>query len=230
MLGFSQRFQVICSISAFLMAVGIVFGAARAAIDFDRLQASFTQRWGSAPLRKFGAWRELVESRAGGSEMEQLKTINNFFNRQIEFGDDAVIWKQADYWATPLETLGRGAGDCEDFVIAKYYTLQMVGISADKLRLVYVRARTGGADSGASQAHMVLAYFAQPGAEPLLLDNLIGDIRFASGRPDLSPVFSFNHQGIFSADAGQSTAPAVGNGRLSRWEDLLRRARVEGFE
>jgi predicted transglutaminase-like cysteine proteinase len=126
--------------------------------------------------------------------------------------------------------LGRGRGDCEDFVIAKYFTLRLVGIGPEKLRLVYVRARTGSTDTVATLAHMVLAYYGQPDGEPLVLDNLISDIRTASRRPDLAPVFSFNGQGIFAGASGTQLAPAIGSGRLSRWEDLLRRARVEGFE
>jgi len=76
----------------------------------------------------------------------------------------------------------------------------------------------------------VLAYYAQPDAEPLVLDNLISEIRPASRRPDLSPVFSFNGQGIFMGTTSRELAPAVGSGRLSRWEDLLKRARAEGIE
>ena len=44
-----------------------------------------------------------------------------------DFADDTEIWGEPDYWATVLETLGRGAGDCEDFSIAKYVTLKAMG-------------------------------------------------------------------------------------------------------
>ena len=148
----------------------------------------------------------------------------------ITFGEDAVVWGQEDYWATPLESLGKGSGDCEDFVIAKYFTLKEMGVESGKLRLIYVRAKTGSTDSTALQAHMVLAYYARPEAEPLVLDNLIADIRPASRRPDLVPVFSFNSEGVFAGVSGKDATPAAGTGRLSRWEDLLKRARAEGFE
>ena len=77
---------------------------------------------------------------------------------------------------------------------------------------------------------MVLAYYLQPDAEPLVLDNLIGEIRPASRRPDLVPVFSFNSDGVFAGVSGKESTPVGGTGRLSRWEDLLKRARAEGFE
>lgn len=211
-------------------ALSLIVGSA-AAPDFDRLFASFVLRWGnSAPTQRFGAWRELIVAAASIPEPDRLKRVNDFFNRQLVFGDDPVVWGQADYWATPIESLGRGAGDCEDFAIAKYYTLRMVGVESAKLRLIYVRARTGVADGTPTQAHMVLAFYGQADAEPLVLDNLIGDIRPASRRPDLSPVFSFNSEGVFVGATGKDSTVAAGLGRLSRWEDLLRRARAEGFE
>ena len=218
------------ALAAVACALALIAGVA-AAPDFDRLLAGFMQRWGNnAPTQRFGAWRELIAASALVPEAERLKRVNDFFNRQLVFSDDPVIWGQADYWATPIESLGRGAGDCEDFSIAKYYTLRMVGVESAKLRLIYVRARTGVADSTPTQAHMVLAFYAQPDAEPLVLDNLIGDIRPASRRPDLSPVFSFNSEGVFVGATGKDNTVQAGLGRLSRWEDLLRRARAEGFE
>jgi predicted transglutaminase-like cysteine proteinase len=196
------------------------------ASNLDVLQQSFQQRWGAAALPKFDAWRKLLAI-SDATDAERLKRVNTFFNRQIQFSEDSVVWGQSDYWATPLEILGQGAGDCEDFAIAKYFTLLQLGVQPDKLRLIYVRAKTGTSD--AIQAHMVLAYYATPEAEPQVLDNLITEIKLASRRPDLVPVFSFNGSGVFTGIAGGGTA-AAGTGRLSRWEDLLRRAKLEGFE
>lgn len=204
--------------------------AAYSASNFDLLQASYMQRWGTTSMPKFNAWRELLSSGAGVTDLDRLKKTNEFVNRAVAFGDDLQVWGQVDYWATPLETLGRSAGDCEDYAIAKYFTLLELGIAPEKLRLIYVRAKTGTSDNVLMQAHMVLAYYAQPEAEPLVLDNLMGDIRAASRRPDLVPVFSFNRDGIFAGISGREVSPAAGTGRLSRWEDLLKRARAEGFQ
>jgi predicted transglutaminase-like cysteine proteinase len=200
------------------------------ASDFSRLQSGLVQRWGAAVVPKFSAWRALIQETADSSDADRIKRVNTFFNRQMQFADDTVVWNQPDYWATPMESLGRGAGDCEDFAIAKYFTLLEAGLAPEKLRLIYVRAKTGGDDAAPTQAHMVLAYYAQPAAEPLIMDNLIPDIRPASRRPDLVPVFSFNRDGVFAGIAGGGSAAAGGTGRLSRWEDLLRRAKAEGFE
>ncbi len=159
---------------------------------------------------------------------EKLKPVNDFLNRNIRFEDDQTLWGQPDYWATPLETLSVGAGDCEDFSIAKYYSLKAVGIPTSRLRLIYVRVQLGGPTSGMNQAHMVLAYYPTPDSEPMVLDNLISEIRPASRRADLSPVFSFNSDGIWAgAGANQATSDTS---KLSRWRDLLVRARNEGFD
>lgn len=212
------------------LALGLVVDAAIGAADFDKLLSGLTQRWGNTPTVKFNAWRAVVQAGIAASDAERIKRVNSFFNQQLQFAEDGVVWSQPDYWATPMESIGRGAGDCEDFSIAKYFTLLQTGLAPDKLRLIYVRAKTGGAEGAPTQAHMVLAYYAQPDAEPLIMDNLIPDIRPASRRPDLVPVFSFNSAGVFAGIAGGGSAAAGGTGRLSRWEDLLQRARAEGFE
>lgn len=156
-------------------------------------------------------------------EDSRLKPINTFFNRSILYREDRETWSQLDYWASPLEMLSRGQGDCEDFAIAKYFALMAAGVPSTKMRLVYVRAQTG----AVSQAHMVLAYYEEPGAEPLILDNLLGDIRPASRRPDLTPVFSFNAEGLWQG-VGPSSAGDP-SARLSRWRAVLAKAKAEGW-
>jgi len=163
----------------------------------------------------------------GQDEPAKLAAINQFFNRRIVFATDAEVWGQTDYWASPLEMLGKGRGDCEDYVIGKYFSLIVAGVPINRLRLVYVRATIGG-PGGEVIAHMVLAYYATPGAEPLILDNLIGDIRPASRRADLEPVFSFNGEGLWQGVGAQSAGDPVA--RLSRWREVLAKARAEGFQ
>lgn len=184
---------------------------------------------GAATL--FQDWRKLAEDSRPLTPQDKLKRVNEFFNRRIQFlFEDVQIWGQTDYWATPLETLSRGKGDCEDFTIAKYFTLLDAGLPNEQLRLIYVKARIGGPASKVTQAHMVLAFYAEPDAEPLILDNLITEIRPASRRPDLQPMFSFNSQGIWSNPGAGAAAGPTGVGRLTRWQELLNRAKAEGFE
>ncbi len=95
---------------------------------------------------------------------------------------------------------------------------------------MYVKARLVGAAGPYSQAHMVLAYYPTPDADPLVLDNLVPEIKPASQRKDLSPVFSFNSEAIWSGVVGESAKGRGNTSQLSRWQDLLNRARKEGFE
>ena len=77
---------------------------------------------------------------------------------------------------------------------------------------------------------MVLAYYPTPSAEPLLLDNLIPEIRSASQRRDLQPIFSFNSEAIWSGVAANAPRGTRGTSQLSRWQDVLNRTRNEGID
>lgn len=209
------------------LAVATLLGAVFSAPDLDRIQALALQRHGPKGGEQVSAWRAMLNEGQHLSEVDKLAHVNSFFNRRMLFESDAVVWQQNDYWATPLEFMGRGAGDCEDFSIAKYITLLHMGVPNDRLRMIYVRARIGGPGSSKSEAHMVLGYYAHPAEEPVVLDNLITAIRPASSRPDLSPVFSFNNEGLWVS--GASTSSADPTTRLSRWRDVLERMRQEGF-
>ena len=188
--------------------------------------ASAAQAQGPSAVGHWQALRPLLAAGLGQDDLARLQAINEFFNRRIVFHDDRQVWGQVDHWASPFEMLGRGQGDCEDYALAKYFSLRSVGVAAHKLRLVYVRAQLGG-PGGPVQAHMVLAYYALPDAEPLILDNLVTDVRSASRRPDLTPVFSFNADGLWQGTGAQSAGDP--QARLSRWRDVLAKARAEGF-
>ena len=211
---------------AWLVVALLVPGLPSQAWDAERMMAAAT-RISPRAVAGVKALQPLLMQSVGQDEAAQLQAINQFFNRRIQFRDDTEAWGQVDYWASPLESLDRGQGDCEDYAIAKYFSLLAVGMPVAKLRLVYVRAQIGG-PNGVVQAHMVLAYYASPGAEPMILDNLITDVRPASRRPDLVPVFSFNSEGLWQGVGPQAAGdPAA---RLSRWREVLVKARAEGFQ
>ncbi|MCK9389810.1 MAG: transglutaminase-like cysteine peptidase [Sulfuritalea sp.] len=201
-----------------------------AAYDFDRLQQQLKARFGPTRIALLRDWHEMLEGSKPLTENAKLKKVNDFINRHIAFEDDMSIWNQSDYWATPLETIGQGRGDCEDFAIFKYYSLRNAGVSLTKLRLIYVKARLSGPNGPYLQSHMVLAYYATPNAEPLVLDSLVGEIKPASQRSDLQPIFSFNSDAIWNGVAGNAAQGYGGTAQLSRWQDLLQRARNEGFD
>jgi predicted transglutaminase-like cysteine proteinase len=181
------------------------------------LDSSLPQALSDARLT---SWQNLLDTAGSDTEDVKLQRVNQFINRSASFVSDQQAWGFDDYWATPTQTLSRGMGDCEDFVIAKYVSLVRMGVPSAKLRLTFVKALRQ------NQAHMVLAYYANPSAQPLILDNLDPRIRPASERGDLLPVYSFNDLGVFLAKAPQrvSQPPAF----LARWSELSERAIADG--
>lgn len=198
-----------------LVSVLMLSMAVRAAIDLsDTILQKFEQKYGSSPADDVRQWRDLLETSRGLGEREKLVAVNNFFNRKIKFTDDIIHWQKEDYWATPFEFIGTGAGDCEDFSIAKYFSLLELGVSDDKLRMTYVKALAY------NQAHMVVTYFPEPGAVPLVLDNINKAIKPATERKDLLPVYSFNGAGLWLAKERGLGKKAGSSGRITLWKDL----------
>ena len=92
-----------------------------------------------------------------------------------------------------------------------------MGIEEEKLNLTYVKALTYNVH------HMVLTYFSTPGSEPLVLDNIVADIKPASQRRDLLPIYSFNGTGLWLAKQRGRGKSAGSSSRLKRWQDLVQR-------
>lgn len=171
------------------------------------------------------AWRRMLEEARYMPELEQLRAVNEYFNREVRFTSDSDAWGRPDHWATPLEFLERGQGDCEDFAIAKYVSLLMLGIPSAQLRLTYVWARFGSSVSDSREAHMVVSYHPDPASDPLILDSLMSAIRPASTRRDLTPVFSFNGHGLWAPGPDPSRIDPLA--RLSRWRGVYQRMNAE---
>jgi len=213
-----------------LILVGLVFSGcfvAALALDMTQIQARF-KKLGGHP-EALTEWQIMLHDANDMQVSDKLKRVNEFFNRHIAFAENKEVWGKDDYWATPLESLAKSKGDCKGYVIAKYYALIELKVPVKQLRLIYVKAQIGGLESNIQQSHMILAYYATPEAEPLILDNLITEIRPASRRTDLFPVFSFNSEGVFVGVSGGASVGPGGVGQLSHWADLLRRAHEEGF-
>jgi len=173
-------------------------------------------QYGDYARQRLVSWINLINQNQDSGDQVKLQLVNDFFN-SLEFVNDIDHWGKEDYWATPLQMLASNGGDCEDFSIAKYFTLREMGIPAERLRLTYVKALR------LNQAHMVLTYFPTADAEPLVLDNLVGEISSSSDRDDLLPVYSFNGKGLWLAKA-RGTDKRVGQSkRLSRWQEVIAR-------
>jgi len=150
--------------------------------------------------------------------IKKLSHTNTFINRILPQFDSKSSGIN-DHWATPKEFLINGYGDCEDYAIAKYFSLIKLGIPDEKLRITYVSYQK--TNTAYEEAHMVLTYYHKVGMEPIVLDNIDKTLQVASKRTDLKPVYSFNTSGLWQAQTkGESR---VGDNNLKSWKDLMER-------
>jgi predicted transglutaminase-like cysteine proteinase len=204
------------------LCVFVGFGlSAQAILELtEGMLKAIESRYGQQAVMDVVKWNSLLLKLQNKDVDQQLAQVNEFLN-EYEFIDDLKHWQQTDYWATPIEFIATHGGDCEDFSIAKYFSLRALGVPAANLRLMYVKALRY------NMAHMVLAYYAQPNAIPLVLDNLNPKILPATQRQDLVPVYSFNGDGLWIAkEQGQGKKVQPG-GNNSLWEDLTKRMTQE---
>jgi predicted transglutaminase-like cysteine proteinase len=212
-------------LSLWLVVLLVISPGLGAGWDFSAISTRTERLYGPATpaaRQRIDEWAALLNKPSQVRIQDTLNQVNQFFNARMAFRDDIVVWKQQDYWATPIEFLRKGAGDCEDFALAKYFTLREMGVPANQLRITYVKALE------LNQAHMVVTWYSTPTAIPLVLDNLKTAILPATQRTDLLPVYAFNGEGLWLPQSGGNKR--VGDSkRLSRWQDLLTRMRAEGF-
>lgn len=185
----------------------------------ESLLQTIADRYGRSAYNRVVNWQRLMEgiiAQPARPDSRRLEDANDFFNR-VEWVSDIKHWGKEDYWATPVETLVTNGGDCEDFSIGKYFTLASTGMDSEKLRITYVKALDY------NQAHMVLAYYATPEAEPLILDNINKTIMPASRRKDLLPIYGFNGEGLWLAKARSARLKANSQDSLPQWRSVNQR-------
>jgi predicted transglutaminase-like cysteine proteinase len=188
-------------------------------LNKEQIVEVLTKNYGERAGKRGAAWFNLIHQSSPLKEINQLIRVNDFFNL-LYFIEDNKLWGESNYWAKPIEFIGANGGDCEDFAIAKYFTLLELGIPDEKIRITMVKAMT------LNQYHMVLAYYATPGSVPLILDNINGKITPASERKDLIPVYSFNGKQLWLNKNKSQGIVAGKSQRLKRWADLNQRIEI----
>lgn len=136
-------------------------------------------------LSRSTTWKELRKKAQGRPLKEKLDAVNRFWNAW-PYRLDREVWGRDDWWAAPAEFLSR-SGDCEDYCIAKYFTLRELGVPADDMRIVVVRETVRGV------AHAVLAVY--EGRQVHILDNLVEHVRPMRRVRNYRPHFSVNEKG-----------------------------------
>ncbi len=217
----SRPFSVLCA--AALLAAALSWAQPRGGLGYaapvsEGLISAYGAQFGAESRGRLERWKQYAIEQKGLRATEQalLVRVNDYINR-VRFVDDLAHWGAADYWATPAETVASNGGDCEDYSIAKYFLLKELGVPVARLRLTYVNAVRLG------QAHMVLAYYPRPDAEPLVLDNLDPAVRPASQRADLVPVYSFNDEEVWVESRGRTGSPR----QIRNWSAVVERLEYE---
>jgi predicted transglutaminase-like cysteine proteinase len=148
-------------------------------------------------------------------DMGKMEKVNDFFN-QTPYTQDKETWGVSDYWATRLEFIGKDKADCEDYVIAKYFTLKELGVPTSKLFMTYAKSIRY------KSAHMVLTYYETPKSVPLVMDNYNYKILPATVRDDLIPIYSFSGDELFNAKQAQIGRMVPAAARQTRpWDELI---------
>lgn len=189
-------------------------------IDKKTLQTS-EQKYGKKARIRLEKLVSLLNKLDKKSNIKKLEAVNDFFNK-IDYSTDLKIWNKKDYWASRTEFISVANGDCEDYVIAKYFSLRQLGIPPEQIFLTYVKAIKY------RQSHMILTYFETKNSIPLVLDNINKKILPSTKRRDLRPLFSFNGEKIYMAkQRGLGRVVPSGKVNLSQWSELILKIKKE---
>ena len=140
----------------------------------------------AAAIRLRNAHNMLVENQ-GRPVQEKLEIVNTYMN-SLPWISDSDLWNSDDYWATPFETIISYGGDCEDFAIAKYGLLRLLGIPESKLGFAYVLTPD-------KRRHIVLVYTDSPGTDSMVLDSQYPDVLPSVKRRDIIWIYVFKNDG-----------------------------------
>jgi len=179
----------------------------------DETIAKITKKYNTYAKKRFYYLQVVLDKVKDKSDLEKLNAVNEFYN-EVRYSSDLKVYNKKDYWATPLEFLSKDKGDCEDYVISKYYALKYLGVDSKKLFFTYVRSTKFKAP------HMVLTYFETPRSEPLVLDNNNRKIFLASQRKDLIPIYNLNEESLYRASKSGTGKKIKQKRSHKKWDQL----------
>jgi len=144
---------------------------------------------GSCKSKEFNAchykiWMKFLVSTKDKDKLSQIKAINGYMNR-AKYITDSRNWGQKDYWASPGQFMEK-FGDCEDYAIAKFMSLKLLGFPSNMLRVVAVK------DLNLKVGHAVLVVIID--GKYYLLDNQIKQVVETKNVHHYRPVFSISTQ------------------------------------
>jgi len=164
---------------------------------FERFDNAMKQSHGQNEIAKM----KMELSALKGLPLNKMASRVNDIMNSKRYVSDANNYGQNDYWATPVEFFTRG-GDCEDFAIAKYTALRMLGVPENRMRIAIVQ------DTQKNIPHAILTVYTDQGA--MVLDNQIKTMKAADSIGHYKPIFSINQDAwwLHTAPRGNVTVVA----------------------
>jgi predicted transglutaminase-like cysteine proteinase len=86
----------------------------------------------------FKQWLRQLDGLKGKSIAEKAKGVDALIDQQVQYVSDVQTYRKTDYWASPMETIARKQGDCDDFAVLKYYALRHLGVDPERMYIVAV--------------------------------------------------------------------------------------------
>lgn len=211
----------ICIVSIFILA-----GAHTVWSEFqpwsENIFQHVEQEYGADAEKRLRYLHTMIIDNQDLPDMEKVELVNETLNH-LPWIADSSHWKEADYWATPMETITTFGGDCEDIAIVKWVVLTNLGITKEHLRLAYVKIKKTG------ENHMVLLFVKKPAAPTeeqkiYVLDNYVEDVKLGSERKDLLAIYLTDADGnitlINDKDGERSIKGEYKDRKIKKLEDL----------
>ena len=156
---------------------------------------------------KVRAWRRSIKQMGDLNGWNLLAAVNGKVNQLVRYADDIKQFGRIDHWASPIESLV-GRGDCEDYVILKYFSLVELGVSEDDMRVVVVK------DNKRRIGHAVLAV--KLAGKTYILDSLRARPQLHTSIKRYSPYYSFNRNGNWINLAARKRTTKVASARPAK--------------
>lgn len=130
--------------------------------------------------------KDLVPFKKLSTTRQKVEAVNNYINAKIEYRPDAEVYGKSDYWASVDETFKKGLGDCDDYAIAKYFTLKELGFAEEDMRIVVLK------DHSINEIHAVLSV--EVNGVHYILDNQSPYLRTDHQLTYYEPIYSINQE------------------------------------
>lgn len=146
-------------------------------------KTSFDREWRRVRSENIQSSRRPTQLLLGGTNLETVRGVNEWVNRNIEYVEDRDLFGRSDYWAGARKTLQLGKGDCEDIALTKMQLLAAAGFSRNDMFITIARDTIRRAD------HALLVV--KVGDRYVVLDNATNTLLDGNASHGYAPVLSF---------------------------------------